>query len=54
MIEYGRGFLLSTLPTAFADVIFSTHDFISMFQIILTFTKANFLELSTALQIIIQ
>lgn len=50
MIEYGRGFLISALPTAFADVIFSTHDFVSMFQVLFTFIKANFLELNTIFQ----
>lgn len=50
MVEYGRGFLMSSLPTAFADAIFSTHDFLSMFQILLAFIKANVLECNTMLQ----
>jgi len=44
MVEYGRGFIPSTLTFALADTIFSTTDFMTLFQILKVYGKAMFLE----------
>lgn len=49
MVEYGRGFIPSTLGFALADTIFSTQDFVTMFYILRVYTKALLLEAGTML-----
>lgn len=44
MVEYGRGFIPSTLGFALADTLFSTQDFMTMFYIIRVYAKAMILE----------
>ncbi|XP_041374516.1 sigma non-opioid intracellular receptor 1-like [Gigantopelta aegis] len=44
MVEYGRGFIPSTLGFALADTVFSTQDFLTMFYIFRIYTKALLLE----------
>ncbi len=40
MVEYGRGFIPSTLPFALADSFFSTTDFLSVFYTLRVYAKA--------------
>ena len=40
MVEYGRGFIPSTLGFALADSIFSTTDFIQIFKIARMYARA--------------
>ena len=49
MVEYGRGFIPSTLGFALADTIFSTQDFLTMYYIFRVYAKALFLEVCTTL-----
>ena len=49
MVEYGRGFIPSTLGFALSDTLFSTQDFITLFYILRAYTRALILEASTCL-----
>lgn len=40
MVEYGRGFIPSTMAFALADTLFSTTDFVTMFYTFRIYTKA--------------
>ena len=44
MVEYGRGFLPSTLGFALCDSIFSTTDFVQVFKLIRMYMRALFHE----------
>ncbi|XP_068609044.1 sigma non-opioid intracellular receptor 1 [Brachionichthys hirsutus] len=44
MVEYGRGFVPSTLGFAFADTLFCTQDFVTMFHTIRVYVKCLLLE----------
>ena len=44
MVEYGRGFIPSTLGFALADTFFSTQDFVNLYYILRIYTKALLLE----------
>lgn len=46
MVEYGRGFVPSTLAFALADTLFSTQDFITLFYTLRAYTKGLLLEAS--------
>lgn len=46
MVEYGRGFIPSTLMFALADTIFSTQDFGTLFCTLRVYAKALLLEAS--------
>jgi hypothetical protein len=46
MLEYGRGFIPSTLGFALADTLFSTHDFITLFYVCRVYAHAALLEAS--------
>ncbi|XP_053702676.1 sigma non-opioid intracellular receptor 1 [Synchiropus splendidus] len=47
MVEYGQGFIPSTLGFALADTLFSTQDFVTMFYIFRVYAKALLLEAGT-------
>ncbi|KAL4221156.1 Sigma non-opioid intracellular receptor 1 [Mactra antiquata] len=47
MVEYGRGFIPSTLGFALADTLFSTQDFVTLFYILRVYAKALMLEAET-------
>ncbi|XP_013924772.1 PREDICTED: sigma non-opioid intracellular receptor 1 [Thamnophis sirtalis] len=47
MVEYGRGFIPSTLAFALADTIFSTQDFLTLFYTLQVYAKALLLEANT-------
>ncbi|XP_065146300.1 sigma non-opioid intracellular receptor 1 [Paramisgurnus dabryanus] len=49
MVEYGRGFIPSTLGFALADTIFSTQDFVTLFYTVRVYLKAMLLEASALL-----
>ena len=49
MVEYGRGFIPSTLGFALADTLFSTQDFLTLFYTAHVYTKGLLLEASTLL-----
>ncbi|KAJ8007515.1 hypothetical protein DPEC_G00118300 [Dallia pectoralis] len=49
MVEYGRGFIPSTLGFALADTLFSTQDFITLFYTIQVYVKGMLLEVNTQL-----
>ncbi|XP_075043248.1 sigma non-opioid intracellular receptor 1, partial [Mixophyes fleayi] len=49
MVEYGRGFIPSTLGFALSDTIFSTQDFVNMFYTVKVYAKGLLLETSTYL-----
>ncbi|XP_051540792.1 sigma non-opioid intracellular receptor 1-like [Myxocyprinus asiaticus] len=49
MVEYGRGFIPSTLGFALADTVFSTQDFVTLFYIVRVYLKSMLLEASTFL-----
>ncbi|CAG5867267.1 unnamed protein product [Menidia menidia] len=49
MVEYGRGFIPSTLGFALADTLFSTQDFLTIFYTVRVYTKGLLLEASTLL-----
>ncbi|XP_010897372.1 sigma non-opioid intracellular receptor 1 [Esox lucius] len=49
MVEYGRGFIPSTLAFAMADTLFSTQDFITMFYTVRVYVKGMLLEANTLL-----
>ena len=40
MVEYGRGFIPSTLAFALADSVFSTTDFIQIFKLVRMYARA--------------
>ncbi|RUS79024.1 hypothetical protein EGW08_013235 [Elysia chlorotica] len=44
MVEYGRGFIPSTLVFALADTVFSTTDFVNTFYILRVYAKALMME----------
>ena len=44
MLEYGRGFLPSALVFTFADMIFSTQDFVSIYYILRIYARAFLFE----------
>uniref|UniRef100_A0A8D0L6T2 Sigma non-opioid intracellular receptor 1 n=1 Tax=Sphenodon punctatus TaxID=8508 RepID=A0A8D0L6T2_SPHPU len=46
MVEYGRGFIPSTLTFALADTIFSTQDFLTLFYTVRVYVKGLLLEAS--------
>lgn len=49
MVEYGRGFIPSTLGFALADTVFSTQDFLTLFYTVRVYVKSMILETSTFL-----
>lgn len=49
MVEYGRGFIPSTLGFALADTVFSTQDFVTLFYTVRVYLKGMLLETSTFL-----
>ncbi|KAM4049105.1 sigma non-opioid intracellular receptor 1 isoform 1-T1 [Anomaloglossus baeobatrachus] len=49
MVEYGRGFIPSTLGFALADTFFSTQDFFTLFYTVRVYTKGLLLEANTYL-----
>ena len=49
MVEYGRGFIPSTLGFALSDTIFSTQDFLTMFYTFRVYTKAMMVEMGTCM-----
>uniref|UniRef100_A0A4W5KW09 Sigma non-opioid intracellular receptor 1 n=1 Tax=Hucho hucho TaxID=62062 RepID=A0A4W5KW09_9TELE len=49
MVEYGRGFIPSTLGFALADTLFSTQDFLTMFYTVRVYAKGMLLEANTLL-----
>ncbi|XP_041103379.1 sigma non-opioid intracellular receptor 1 [Polyodon spathula] len=49
MVEYGRGFIPSTLGFALADTIFSTQDFITLFYTVRVYVRGMLLEANTLL-----
>lgn len=49
MVEYGRGFIPSTLGFALANTIFSTQDYLTLFYTVRVYLKALLLEASTYL-----
>ncbi|XP_013385255.1 sigma non-opioid intracellular receptor 1-like [Lingula anatina] len=44
MVEYGRGFIPSTLPFALADTVFGTTDFVTAFYTVRVYAKALWME----------
>ncbi|KAH0627766.1 hypothetical protein JD844_008079 [Phrynosoma platyrhinos] len=44
MVEYGRGFIPSTLAFALADTVFSTQDFLTLFYTVRVYAKGLLLE----------
>lgn len=44
MVEYGRGFIPSTLAFALADTLFSTQDFVTLFYTLRVYAKGLLLE----------
>lgn len=49
MVEYGRGFIPSTLGFALADTIFCTQDYFTLFYTVRVYIKSLLLEASTYL-----
>ncbi|CAI9562488.1 unnamed protein product [Staurois parvus] len=49
MVEYGRGFIPSTLGFALADTFFSTQDFLTFYYTVRIYCKALLLEANTYL-----
>ncbi|KAK1800559.1 hypothetical protein P4O66_005779 [Electrophorus voltai] len=49
MVEYGRGFIPSTLGFALADTVFSTQDFITLYYTVCVYIKGMLLEANTFL-----
>ncbi|XP_078812331.1 sigma non-opioid intracellular receptor 1 isoform X2 [Oryzias latipes] len=49
MVEYGKGFIPSTLGFALADTLFSTQDFLTMFYVVRVYMKALLMEAGTLL-----
>lgn len=49
MVEYGRGFIPSTLGFALADTFFSTQDFLTMYYTFNAYMKGLLLEAGTLL-----
>ncbi|XP_071499861.1 sigma non-opioid intracellular receptor 1-like [Diadema antillarum] len=49
MVEYGRGFIPSTVPFAVSDTIFSTQDFYTLYRVLRIYGIALMQELSAAL-----
>ncbi|KAM5191373.1 sigma non-opioid intracellular receptor 1 [Mantella aurantiaca] len=49
MVEYGRGFIPSTLGFALADTFFSTQDFLTFYYTVQVYCKALLLEANTYL-----
>ncbi|XP_032817953.1 sigma non-opioid intracellular receptor 1 [Petromyzon marinus] len=50
MVEYGRGFIPSTLGFALADTLFSTQDFLTVFWTLRVYARALALEITTELR----
>ena len=46
MVEYGRGFIPSTMGFALADTFFSTHDFLTMFYTFRIYFKSMAQEIA--------
>ena len=46
MVEYGRGFIPSTLGFALADTLFSTQDIVTLYYIFRVYTKSLIREFS--------
>lgn len=49
MVEYGRGFIPSTLGFALADTVFSTQDFLTLYYTVRVYVKGMLLEANTYL-----
>ncbi|XP_006011613.1 sigma non-opioid intracellular receptor 1 [Latimeria chalumnae] len=49
MVEYGRGFIPSTLGFALADTVFSTQDFLTLYYTVRVYIKGMLLEANTYL-----
>lgn len=49
MVEYGRGFIPSTLGFALADTVFSTQDFLTLYYTVRVYAKGMLLEANTYL-----
>ncbi|KAG9263465.1 sigma non-opioid intracellular receptor 1 [Astyanax mexicanus] len=49
MVEYGRGFIPSTLGFALADTVFSTQDFLTLYYTVRVYVKGMLLETNTYL-----
>lgn len=49
MVEYGQGFIPSTLTFALADTFFSTTDFVTLFYILRVYAKALFMEMNASI-----
>lgn len=49
MVEYGRGFIPSTLGFALSDTVFSTQDFYLLFKTIKVYSKAIVQEIITTI-----
>ncbi|MBN3275505.1 SGMR1 protein, partial [Polyodon spathula] len=49
MVEYGRGFIPSTLGFALADTVFSTQDFLTLFYTVRVYVKGVLLQANTLL-----
>ncbi|XP_057675292.1 sigma non-opioid intracellular receptor 1 [Corythoichthys intestinalis] len=49
MVEYGRGFIPSTLSTALAETLFCTQDFVTLFYTFKVYGKAMLMEMGTML-----
>lgn len=50
MVEYGRGFIPSTLGFALTDTLFSTQDFLTVFWTLRVYARALALEITTELR----
>ena len=53
MVEYGRGFIPSTLNLPIAEIIFCTQDYYSLVLMMWVYSKALFLEACTALGVVL-
>lgn len=49
MVEYGRGFIPSTLGFALSDTVFSTQDFLTLFYTARAYMNCLLLEVNTFL-----
>lgn len=49
MVEYGRGFIPSTLGFALADTLFSTQDFLTLLYTVRVYARSLLLEAGTLL-----
>ncbi|XP_060074119.1 sigma non-opioid intracellular receptor 1-like [Ylistrum balloti] len=50
MVEYGRGFIPSTLGFALADTFFSTTDFVTLFYTLRVYSKALLMEAGSSVE----